>query len=116
MCFGNFTCLGTSYTMSCCVRFGYHFQRDAQITAMVFSYSKMLNLHAIEFIDDNVVVTPDIQMIEVTAPASTEITLKLLQQFLYFVNILQRKFPLLCIFVRFTLNASNCGSYRHEQN
>ncbi|MFS7963471.1 putative mediator complex, subunit Med18 [Helianthus anomalus] len=69
--------------------FGYHFQNGAQITIMVSSYSKMLNLHATEFIDNNVVVTPSIQMIEVTAPASTEITLKLLQQFLYFVNILQ---------------------------
>ncbi|KAJ0785666.1 hypothetical protein HanOQP8_Chr02g0045831 [Helianthus annuus] len=87
----NFTCLGPSYTMSCCVGFGYHFQKGAQITIMVSSYSKikMLNLHATELIDNNVALTPSIQMIEVTAPASTEITLKLLQQFLYFVNILQ---------------------------
>ncbi|KAJ0867998.1 hypothetical protein HanRHA438_Chr12g0569571 [Helianthus annuus] len=49
------------------------------------------NLRATEFADDNVVATPGIQMVEVTAPASTKITLKLLQQFLYFVNILQRK-------------------------
>ncbi|KAJ0667689.1 hypothetical protein HanPI659440_Chr17g0680581 [Helianthus annuus] len=63
---------------------GYHFQRGAQITVIVSSYSKMLNLHATEFVDDNVVAPPGIQMVEVTAPASTEITLKLLQQFLCF--------------------------------
>ncbi|KAJ0860832.1 hypothetical protein HanRHA438_Chr13g0627881 [Helianthus annuus] len=90
MCFANFTYLGTSYTMSCCVGFCYHLQRGAQITVIVSSYSKMLNLRATEFADDNVVATPGIQMVEVTAPASTKITLKLLQQFLYFGNILQR--------------------------
>ncbi|KAM0061222.1 hypothetical protein Hdeb2414_s0004g00133441 [Helianthus debilis subsp. tardiflorus] len=52
MCFANFTYLGTSYTMSCYVGFCYHLQRGAQITVIVSSYSKMLNLRATEFADD----------------------------------------------------------------
>ncbi|KAD6119025.1 hypothetical protein E3N88_10296 [Mikania micrantha] len=54
------------------VGFAFHFQRGAQITVTVSSYSKMLKLHATESIDDNVPVTPGIQMVEVTAPASAE--------------------------------------------
>nr|GEZ43787.1 mediator of RNA polymerase II transcription subunit 18 [Tanacetum cinerariifolium] len=51
------------------VGFAFHFQRGAQITVTVSSVSKMLKLHAIE---DTVPVTPGIQMVEVTAPASAE--------------------------------------------
>ncbi|MFS7897836.1 putative mediator complex, subunit Med18 [Helianthus anomalus] len=54
------------------VGFAFHFQRGAQITVTDSSYSKLLKLHAIESIDDNVPVTPGIQMVEVTAPASAE--------------------------------------------
>ncbi|KAM0012000.1 putative mediator complex, subunit Med18 [Helianthus debilis subsp. tardiflorus] len=54
------------------VGFAFHFQRGAQITVTVSSYSKLLKLHATESIDDNVPVTPGIQMVEVTAPASAE--------------------------------------------
>ncbi|PWA72103.1 hypothetical protein CTI12_AA274230 [Artemisia annua] len=52
------------------VGFAFHFQRrGAQITVTVSSVSKMLKLHATE---DTVPVTPGIQMVEVTAPASAE--------------------------------------------
>ncbi|XP_076903284.1 mediator of RNA polymerase II transcription subunit 18-like [Bidens hawaiensis] len=54
------------------VGFAFHFQRGAQITVTVSSYSKMLKLHATESNDDNVPVSPGIQMVEVTAPASAE--------------------------------------------
>ncbi|MFS7900636.1 putative mediator complex, subunit Med18 [Helianthus anomalus] len=49
-----------------------HVLQGAQITVTDSSYSKLLKLHAIESIDDNVPVTPGIQMVEVTAPASAE--------------------------------------------
>ncbi|KAI7746529.1 hypothetical protein M8C21_000007, partial [Ambrosia artemisiifolia] len=52
------------------VGFAFHFQRGAQITVTVSSYSRLLKLHATD--DDNVPVTPGIQMVEVTAPASAE--------------------------------------------
>lgn len=51
------------------VGFAFHFQRGAQITVTVSSINKMLKLHAI---DDAVPVTPGIQLVEVTAPASSE--------------------------------------------
>lgn len=54
------------------VGFAFHFQRGAQITVTVSSYSKMLKLHATESTDDTVPVSPGIQMVEVTAPASAE--------------------------------------------
>lgn len=47
----------------------FKFQRGAQITVTVVSVSKMLKLHAI---DDTVPVTPGIQVVEATAPASAE--------------------------------------------
>nr|XP_043636878.1 mediator of RNA polymerase II transcription subunit 18 [Erigeron canadensis] len=49
--------------------FTFTFQRGAQITVTVSSVSKMLKLHAI---DDTVPVTPGMQVVEVTAPASAE--------------------------------------------
>ncbi|KAK4393243.1 Mediator of RNA polymerase II transcription subunit [Sesamum angolense] len=51
------------------VGFAFHFQRGAQITVTVSSINKMLKLHAT---DDAVPVTPGIQLVEVTAPASSE--------------------------------------------
>ncbi|CAN1829275.1 Mediator of RNA polymerase II transcription subunit 18 [Linum perenne] len=51
------------------VGFAFHFQRGAQITVTVSSISKMQKLHAI---DDAVAVTPGIQLVEVTAPATPE--------------------------------------------
>ncbi|GAB4826543.1 Mediator of RNA polymerase II transcription subunit 18 [Ancistrocladus abbreviatus] len=47
----------------------FHFQRGAQITVTVSSINKMLKLHAI---DEAVPLTPGIQLVEVTAPASTD--------------------------------------------
>ncbi|GAA0147476.1 general transcription factor [Lithospermum erythrorhizon] len=51
------------------VGFAFHFQRGAQMTVTVSSINKMLKLHAT---DDAVPVTPGIQLVEVTAPASSE--------------------------------------------
>lgn len=51
------------------VGFAFRFQRGAQITITVSSVNKMLKLHAT---DDAVTVTPGIQIVEVTAPASSE--------------------------------------------
>ncbi|RAL46776.1 hypothetical protein DM860_005055 [Cuscuta australis] len=51
------------------VGFGFHFQRGAHITVTVSSINKMLKLHAT---DEAVPVTPGIQLVEVTAPASAE--------------------------------------------
>ncbi|KAL9461021.1 hypothetical protein AB3S75_004090 [Citrus x aurantiifolia] len=51
------------------VGFAFHFQRGAQITVTVSSVNKMLKLHAT---DEAVPVTPGIQLVEVTAPASSE--------------------------------------------
>ncbi|XP_034676255.1 mediator of RNA polymerase II transcription subunit 18 [Vitis riparia] len=51
------------------VGFAFHFQRGASITVTVSSVNKMLKLHAT---DEAVPVTPGIQMVEVTAPASSE--------------------------------------------
>lgn len=51
------------------VGFSFHFQRGAQITVTVSSVNKMLKLHAT---DEAVPVTPGIQLVEVTAPASAE--------------------------------------------
>ncbi|XP_071689439.1 mediator of RNA polymerase II transcription subunit 18 [Rutidosis leptorrhynchoides] len=51
------------------VGFAFHFYRGAQITITVVSVGKMLKLHAT---DDSVPVTPGIQVVEVTAPASAE--------------------------------------------
>lgn len=51
------------------VGISFNFQRGAQITVKVSSVCKMLKLHAT---DDTVPVTPGIQMVEVTAPASAE--------------------------------------------
>ncbi|KVH98376.1 hypothetical protein Ccrd_023406 [Cynara cardunculus var. scolymus] len=51
------------------VGFAFHFQRSAQITVTVSSVNKMLKLHAT---DEAVPVTPGIQLVEVTAPASAE--------------------------------------------
>ncbi|KAF7141782.1 hypothetical protein RHSIM_Rhsim06G0038600 [Rhododendron simsii] len=51
------------------VGFAFHFQRVAQITVTVSSVNKMLKLHAT---DEAVPVTPGIQLVEVTAPASSE--------------------------------------------
>lgn len=51
------------------VGFSFHFQRGAQITVTVSSVNKMLKLHAT---DDAVPVTPGIQLVEVTAPATSE--------------------------------------------
>ncbi|KAK6939525.1 hypothetical protein RJ641_029056 [Dillenia turbinata] len=51
------------------VGFAFHFQRGAQITVTVSSVNKMLKLHST---DEAVPVTPGIQLVEVTAPASPE--------------------------------------------
>ncbi|XP_031107778.1 mediator of RNA polymerase II transcription subunit 18 [Ipomoea triloba] len=51
------------------VGFAFHFQRGAQITVTVSSINKMLKLHAT---DEAVPVTPGIQLVEVTAPSSSE--------------------------------------------
>ncbi|XP_042505809.1 mediator of RNA polymerase II transcription subunit 18 [Macadamia integrifolia] len=51
------------------VGFTFHFQRVARITVTVTSVNKMPKLYAI---DDAVPVTPGIQLVEVTAPASSE--------------------------------------------
>lgn len=51
------------------VGFAFHFQRGAQITVIVSSVNKMLKLHAT---DEAVPVTPGIQLVEVTAPTTTE--------------------------------------------
>ncbi|CAA3011778.1 Hypothetical predicted protein [Olea europaea subsp. europaea] len=51
------------------VGFAFHFQKGAQITVTVSSVNKMLKLHAT---DEAVPVTPGIQLVEVTAPASSE--------------------------------------------
>ncbi|GLU13100.1 hypothetical protein SLE2022_297470 [Rubroshorea leprosula] len=51
------------------VGFTFHFQRGAQITITVSCVNKMLKLHAIE---EALPVTPGIQMVEVTAPATSE--------------------------------------------
>ncbi|CAI0449566.1 unnamed protein product [Linum tenue] len=51
------------------VGFAFHFQRGAQITVTVSSINKMLKLHAT---DEAVPVTPGIQLVEVTAPATPE--------------------------------------------
>ncbi|CAA3007464.1 mediator of RNA polymerase II transcription subunit 18 [Olea europaea subsp. europaea] len=51
------------------VVFAFHFQRGAQITVIVSSVNKMLKLHAT---DGAVPVTPGIQLVEATAPASSE--------------------------------------------
>lgn len=51
------------------VGFSFRFQRGAQITVTVSSVNKMLKLHAT---DDAVPVTLGIQLVEVTAPATSE--------------------------------------------
>ncbi|KAL7245074.1 hypothetical protein ACSBR2_000419 [Camellia fascicularis] len=51
------------------VGFAFHFQRGAQITVTVSSINKMLKMHAT---DEAMPVTPGIQLVEVTAPASSE--------------------------------------------
>lgn len=51
------------------VGFSFRFQRGVQITVTVASINKMLKLHAT---DEAVPVTPGIQLVEVTAPASSE--------------------------------------------
>ncbi|CAM8878232.1 unnamed protein product [Rhodiola kirilowii] len=51
------------------VGFSFCFNRGAQITVTVASINKMLKLHAT---DEAVPVTPGIQLVEVTAPASSE--------------------------------------------
>ncbi|ONI35154.1 hypothetical protein PRUPE_1G518900 [Prunus persica] len=51
------------------VGFAFHFQRGTQITVTVSSVNKMLQLHAT---DEAVPVTPGIQLVEVTAPATSE--------------------------------------------
>ena len=51
------------------VGFSFHFNRGAQITVTVSSINKMLKVHAT---DEAVPVTPGIQLVEVTAPASAE--------------------------------------------
>lgn len=51
------------------VGFSFRFHRGAQITVTVSSVNKMLKLHAT---DEAVPVTPGIQLVEVTAPASSE--------------------------------------------
>ncbi|XP_031251672.1 mediator of RNA polymerase II transcription subunit 18-like [Pistacia vera] len=51
------------------VGFAFHFLRGAQITVTVSSINKMLKLHAT---DEAVPVTPGIQVVEVTAPATSE--------------------------------------------
>ncbi|KAM6584648.1 hypothetical protein CsatB_011650 [Cannabis sativa] len=51
------------------VGFAFHFQRGAKIAVTVSSVGKMLKLHAT---DEAVPVTPGIQLVEVTAPATSE--------------------------------------------
>ncbi|OMO56115.1 Haloacid dehalogenase/epoxide hydrolase [Corchorus capsularis] len=51
------------------VGFTFHFRRGADITVTVSSVNKMLKLHAT---DEAVPVTPGIQLVEVTAPATSE--------------------------------------------
>ncbi|KAF1894844.1 hypothetical protein Lal_00022338 [Lupinus albus] len=51
------------------VGFSFNFFRGAQITVTVSSINKMLKLHAT---DEAVPVTPGIQLVEVTAPATAE--------------------------------------------
>ncbi|XP_073298337.1 mediator of RNA polymerase II transcription subunit 18-like isoform X1 [Primulina huaijiensis] len=51
------------------VGFTFHFLKGAQITVAVSSINKMLKLHAT---DEAVPITPGIQIVEVTAPASSE--------------------------------------------
>uniref|UniRef100_A0A2P2IVC5 Mediator of RNA polymerase II transcription subunit 18 n=1 Tax=Rhizophora mucronata TaxID=61149 RepID=A0A2P2IVC5_RHIMU len=51
------------------VGFSFHFQRGASITVTVSCVNKMLKLHAT---DEAVPVTPGIQLVEVTAPATSE--------------------------------------------
>ncbi|KAG9453644.1 hypothetical protein H6P81_006548 [Aristolochia fimbriata] len=51
------------------IGFAFNFQRGAQIRVTVTSANKMLKLHAI---DEAVTVTPGIQLVEVTAPASAD--------------------------------------------
>ncbi|XP_010555371.1 PREDICTED: mediator of RNA polymerase II transcription subunit 18 [Tarenaya hassleriana] len=51
------------------VGFSFHFQRVAQITVSVSSVNKMPKLHAV---DEAVPITPGIQIVEVTAPATPE--------------------------------------------
>ncbi|WCJ31909.1 Mediator of RNA polymerase II transcription subunit 18 [Euphorbia peplus] len=51
------------------VGFAFHFQRGAPITVTVSSVNKMLKLHAT---DEALPVTPGIQLVEVTAPATPE--------------------------------------------
>ncbi|KAG8641020.1 mediator of RNA polymerase II transcription subunit 18 [Manihot esculenta] len=53
------------------VGFAFHFQRGARITVAVSSVNKMLKLHATDG-DEAVPVTPGIQLVEVTAPATSE--------------------------------------------
>lgn len=52
------------------VGFSFQFQRGTLITVTVSSVNKMLKLHATD--DGAVPVTPGIQLVEVTAPASSE--------------------------------------------
>ena len=47
----------------------FHFHRGAQITVTVSSVNKMPKLHAV---DEAVPVTPGIQLVEVTAPATAD--------------------------------------------
>ncbi|XP_050206615.1 mediator of RNA polymerase II transcription subunit 18-like [Mercurialis annua] len=51
------------------VGFTFHFQRGARITVKVSSVNKMTRVHAT---DEAVPVTPGIQLVEVTAPATPE--------------------------------------------
>lgn len=51
------------------VGFAFRFHRGVEITVTVASVNKMLKLHAT---DEAVPVTPGIQLVEVTAPASSE--------------------------------------------
>ncbi|PRQ31347.1 hypothetical protein RchiOBHm_Chr5g0034471 [Rosa chinensis] len=51
------------------VGFAFHFQRGTQMTVTVSSVNKMPQLHNP---DEAVPVTPGIQLVEVTAPASSE--------------------------------------------
>ncbi|KZV45605.1 hypothetical protein F511_02265, partial [Dorcoceras hygrometricum] len=51
------------------VGFAFHFNKGAHITVSVSSINKMLKLHAT---DEAVPLTPGLQLVEVTAPASPE--------------------------------------------
>uniref|UniRef100_A0A803N3Z9 Uncharacterized protein n=1 Tax=Chenopodium quinoa TaxID=63459 RepID=A0A803N3Z9_CHEQI len=51
------------------VGFSFHFHRGAQITVTVSSVNKLSKLHAV---DDGDPVTPGIQLVEVTAPATSD--------------------------------------------